>query len=119
MDHESAGRVPQATEELGDGCILVIQTKWVDVNKGDAKRPEYRSTIVREGTQTLGPDRARNVCVDGTVLVRDVLALQSADVESLEQVVRRLGRSCSWMLPGHTVKQARPVRWLSYRQKSK
>ena len=38
--------------------------------------------IVRRRTQTLGPDHARNVCVDGIVRVGDVLALQSADVEA-------------------------------------
>ena len=45
LTKESVGRVPQATEELVDGCIPVIPTKWVDVNKGVAKRPEYRSLL--------------------------------------------------------------------------
>ena len=34
-----------------------------------------------EKAQTLGPDDAKNVCIDGTDRVRDVHTLQSADVE--------------------------------------
>ena len=33
----------------------------------------------------LGPDDARNVCIDGTVQVRDVLTLRSADVETWDK----------------------------------
>ena len=39
------------------------------------------------------------------------LLSQSADVETQGKWCRRLGRSCSWMLRGHTVKLKRPVRW--------
>ena len=38
--------------------------------------------IVWKRTQTLGPDDARNVRIDGTVRVRDVFTFQSADVET-------------------------------------
>ena len=85
------------------------------------KRPRNGATdkggiqveIVRERTQTLGPDHARNVRIDGTARVRDVLTFRSS-------VVRRLGRSCSWTLPGRTVRLKGPVRWrLSCRLKSK
>ena len=64
-----------------DKGIHVIPTKWVDVNKGDDKRPEYRSRLWKR-TQTLGPDDARNVRIGGTVRVRNVFSFQSADVET-------------------------------------
>ena len=38
--------------------------------------------IVRKRTRALGPDDARNVCIEGTDRVRDVHTLQSADVET-------------------------------------
>ena len=65
-----------------DKGIHVIPTKWVDVNKGDDKRPEYRSRLCGKELKTLGPDDARSVRIGGTVRVRNVLALQSADVET-------------------------------------
>ena len=42
-----------------------------------------QSTVetVWKRTQTLGPDDARNVRIDGTARVRDVFTFQSADVE--------------------------------------
>ena len=71
--------MPQSTKEHKG--IHVIPTKWVDVNKGDAKT-RVPTELVRERTQTLGSDDARNICINGTVRVRDVLTLQSADVET-------------------------------------
>ena len=44
--------------------------------------------------KALRPDDAMNVRIDGTVRVCDVFPFQSADLETLEQVVQRLGRSC-------------------------
>ena len=38
--------------------------------------------IVRKRNQTLGPDHARDVCVDGTARVRDVDSLPSVDLEA-------------------------------------
>ena len=43
--------------------------------------------IVREGTQTVGPDHAKDTCVDGTVRVCDVLTLQSAEVEAWGKII--------------------------------
>ena len=43
--------------------------------------------IVREGPQTVGPDHARDTCVDGTVRVCDVLTLQSAEVEAWGKII--------------------------------
>ena len=77
--------------------IPVIPTKWVDVNKGDAGQSEYRSRLGGEELKTVGPYNATDICVDGTVRVCYVLALQSADVETRVHIVRR----------------TRPVRWRS------
>ena len=54
-----------------DQGIPVILAKWVPIE------------TVRDRTQTVGPDHARDMCVNGTVRVCDVLALQSADLEAL------------------------------------
>ena len=37
--------VPQAIKELGDGQGIYFPRKWEDVNKGIAKRSEYRSRL--------------------------------------------------------------------------
>ena len=69
-----------------DKGLHVIPTKWVDVNKGDEQRgcqaTRVLVEILRKRTQTLGSDDAWNVCINGTARMRDVLFLQSADVET-------------------------------------
>ena len=63
-----------------DRCFPVISTKWVDVNKGDAKQPEYRSRLC--GKELKRWDNSRNFCINGTARVRDSSFLHIADVET-------------------------------------
>ena len=81
------GRAPRATKEMRDG-------PWQSCHLNEMGRCEQRRLqatrvpieIVRERTYTLRPNDARNVCIDGTIRVRDVLVLQSAVVETRGQV---------------------------------
>ena len=54
--------------------------------------------------QTVEPGHARDNCVDGTTRVCDVFSLSKALMwKPRASVVRRQGRSSSWMLPVHTL----------------
>ena len=85
-----------------DKGIHVIPTKWVNVNKGDDKRPEYRSILCGKELKRWDPTMPGTFASMGPLECVMFFTFQSADVETPEQVVRRLGRSCSWMLRWHT-----------------
>ena len=56
----------------GQEAFLLSSTKLVDLNKGDAKQPEYRSRLCGKELKRWDPDNAKNFCINGTTLVRDV-----------------------------------------------
>ena len=102
-----------------DKCIPVIPTKQVDVIKGDVRQPEYRSGLCRKEFKRSSPAMPETTASMGR-LECVTFFLSKARCGSLGQVVRRHGRSSSWMLPGHIVRRTRPVRWRSsYRQRSR
>ena len=89
------GRVPLASQELGDGQGSSCHPNEVggrEQRRCQAVRVSVE--IVWKRTQTLGSDDARNVCINGTARVRDVHTLQSADVETRgEDLIRELLKS--------------------------
>ena len=94
-----------------DKGIHVIPTQWADVNKGDDKRPEYRSRLRGKELERWDPTMPGTFASIGPFECVMFFTFKSADVENPGQVVRRLGRSCSCVLRGHTVKLKRPMRW--------
>ena len=65
-----------------DKGIHVIPTKWVDVNRGDDKRPEYWSRLCGIELKRWDPTMPRTFASMGTARVRDVFTFQSADVQT-------------------------------------
>ena len=71
--HESTRRVPQASENMGNGQRHSSYPDEVGACEPRRREPTRVSIeIVREGAQTMGPDNAVDFCVSGTVRVRDV-----------------------------------------------
>ena len=58
----SPAKVPRA-EAIANGC-KVMSTRWMDVNKGDDKAPNYRSRFV--GREIKKGQATRLVCCDTT-----------------------------------------------------
>ena len=78
--HGSVGGVLQATKELGNGKESSCHLNEMGGRERQATRVPVE--IVRKRIQTLGSDDAKNVCINGTARVRDVLTLQSLDVQT-------------------------------------
>ena len=71
--HQSTRRLPQATENMGNGqrhSCYPDEVGACEPRRREATRVSIE--IVREGAQTMGPDNARDFCINGTVRVRDV-----------------------------------------------
>ena len=76
-----------------DKGILIIPTKWVDVNKGDARQPEYRSRLCGKELKRWDPTMPGTLASMGP-FERVMFLLSKALMWKPGQDVRRLGRSC-------------------------
>ena len=64
-----------------DTGILVIPTKWVDVNEGDDERPEYRSRLFGKELKRWDPTMPGTFASMGAFECVMFFTFQSADVE--------------------------------------
>ena len=88
--HESTRRVPQATENMGNGqrhSSYPDEVGACEPRRREATRVSIE--IVHEGAQTMGPDNARDFCINGTARVRDVSFPPRCWCGNLERVGRQ------------------------------
>ena len=89
IDHKKLWRKATREEAVATGCNIV-GGRWIDVDKGDAYRPEYRSRFVTKEINT-GPEEGLFASTPPLEALRWLLSEASTVEYNWEQGVRRAG----------------------------